>query len=211
MEMSFNWVSTLSYFGLALKKCTLSPARRKQSLVDIPGADGSVDLLQNAETPTYESRTVTAIFEIVSNCARDTIDRLLDELDGRIMPLTLPGDSSRYMVGSIRLSYGSCEIGAEVCVIATCGPWRVSVQPVELEIPASDTAQVYQLYNSGKRRAVPEIEVPAGDVTIRVGNVTKVYSAGSHFLPEFSIPGKESLEFSFSGAALILSYREAIL
>ena len=211
MEMSFNWVSTLSYFGLALKKCTLSPARRKQVRLEIPGVDGYVDLLKNAETSTYESRTVTAIFEIVSNCARDTIDRLMDELDGRIMPLTLPNDSSRYMVGSIRLSYGSCEIGAEVCVVATCGPWRVSIQPVEVEIAAAESAQTYKLYNSGKRRAVPEIEIPEGDVTISVGDVTKTYSAGSHFLPEFSIPGRDTLELNISGAALTLSYREAIL
>lgn len=211
MEMSFDHVSTKNYLGLDLIRCTISSPKRKTCYMDVLGADGTIDLLKNEENPTYENRTVNAIFVIVDMRAQDTIDRWLNEFEGRTVPITLPGDPSHYVEGAVHLLYGSCFPGKEVSITATCMPWRLSVQECRVDIPAATEEVLYQLYNSGTRVAVPELKVAGGNVTVRCGNLSKVFTSGNHLLPDFAIPQKGSIQLLISGAAATIKYREAIL
>lgn len=209
MDMSFNGFSALRYWGLSLKKCTITPPKRKQCLADILCASGSTDLLRGLCEPTYESRTVTAEFEPVGD-VRACIDRLLQELEGQQVPITLPNDCYHYMIGDIHISSAGAYHGDSITITAVCFPWRYLRQKTVHNIPASTRSVAYVLRNSGKRAAVPEVTVTSS-ATITCNGVSKAYVSGTYQLPELQIPGKGSLIIAVIGGPVTIQYQEAIL
>lgn len=209
-EMSLNWKSTLSYYGLELVKCVISPATRKRNLVSVLGADGDMDYMQGLGEPTYESRTMQAEFKILGDPA-EVIARLNEEVEGATIPIVLPDDPISYVIGNTHVSQAIMKTGGIVVLTALCKPWRLRIRPVVHRVPAADNPAQYTWYNSGKRTAVPEITVPDADVTIGHGDEKWILSAGTHLMPELAIPGKGTLTVTISGGEMTAEYQEASL
>lgn len=209
-EMSFNWRSTLSYYGLDLVKCVFSHAVRKRNLVSVLGADGEIDYMQGLGEPTYESRTMQAEFQIVGK-PEDVIARLNDEVEGMTIPIVLPDDPRSYVIGNAHILQSVMRKGGSVVITASCQPWRLRILPVSISVPASDSPTLYTWYNSGKRIAVPEITVTDADVTIESGDVKMVLTAGTYILPDLAIQGKGTRIVTISGGEMTVEYQEANL
>ena len=202
----------MSYYGINLLEAAITAPVRKRYLVDIPGGDGSVDLYEGLGQPVYETRTVTAVFQPISEL-HQTVDKLINDLEGRTVNIVLPGDAQHYMTGCIHIpSAGrsgamSCD---KITVTAVCLPWRYSAEEIVHQIPESETAVQYTWNNAGSRDAVPTVTV-SGELLIESGTASIALSAGIYQMTTLTIPGNGSISVSISGGPAAVRYREAIL
>lgn len=128
-DISFGGKCARIYYDLDLLYCTLSTPVRKRDLIDIPLADGRVDLLRNLGEPRYESRTLRAEFRALGD-VRSTLDRLFAELEGTSQEIVLPLDPDHYVIGDVHISSAGYFPGADIVITATCDPWRYSTNRV---------------------------------------------------------------------------------
>ena len=209
MEMGFDGKSSLSYYGLDLQHCYLTAAKRKRSLVDVLAADGSIDSMAGFE-PTYERRTLTAAFNIISH-PEETRNRLINELEGRTVEIILPNNSNYYMIGDIHIAAAGNQVGALVQISADCLPWRYSRFDIIHRVASSENAAQYVWRNAGTRLAVPEITVESEVVVLTVNGEDFTLVKGVHLLPELAIPGSGEIIVTAVGGTFSAQYKEAIL
>lgn len=124
-DMSLAGTSLLTGYGLELQRCCLSAPVRKRSLISVPFADGTIDLLRDYGEPRYESRTLRAEFTAHRN-VQQTVNRLLTNYEGQRVKINLP-DGVYYMNGDIHISAAGYFPGADVVITATVDPWRYPV------------------------------------------------------------------------------------
>lgn len=210
-EMSFDGKASGSYWGLELVECYVSAPRRKTHPIEIPGGDGYIDVMKGIGRPVYDMRALTALFKVGSRNTSDAVQRLLNELEGREVPIVTPDNPNYYWVGDIHVQGAGIRSGSAVTISATVFPWRYARQEVVHNIPASAADVTYTWYNSGARPAVPELTISGDAVKITVGERVIELPAGSYDLSELEIPGEGSLAVKISGGAMIARYREAIL
>lgn len=202
----------MSYYGINLLEAAITAPVRKRYLVDIPGGDGSVDLYEGLGQPVYETRTVTAVFQPLSDL-QQTVSKLINDLEGRTVNIVLPEDAQHYMTGYIHIAAAgrsgamSCD---KITVTAVCLPWRYSAEEVVHQIQESETAVQYTWNNTGGRDAVPTVKV-FGEVLIEIGASSIALSAGTYQMTTLTIPGNGSISVSISGGPAEVRYREAIL
>ena len=207
--MYFDGKHTLSWYGLSLTRCTITPPRRKQRWLDIPGMDGSVELMAPAGLVSYENRTLRAEFRKTSGAAGDILDRLISDIEGRQISIVLPcGD--RYMVGVAHVVAASVP-GTDVVITANCQPWRYSCAQVRRKFAASPEPVELNLRNAGAAPVLPTLTAGEGGAVATVDGTEVQIAAGTSVLPELLIPGRGNLTFLLSGADVTISYREAIL
>lgn len=206
MDMNFDGRSALSCYGIDLLEAAITPPVRKRYRVDIPGGDGSVDLYEGLGQPVYENRTVTAVFQPISEL-HQTVDKLINDLEGRTVSIVLPRDTEHYMTGDIHIASASCN---KITITADCLPWRYSAEEVVYQIPESETAVQYTWNNAGSRDAVPTVTV-SEELLIESGTASIALSAGTYQMTTLTIPGNGSISVSISGGPAEVRYREAIL
>ena len=125
MDMKFAGKSALNDYGLELQRCLLSAPVRKRSLISVPFADGTIDLLRDYGEPRYESRTLRAEFTAHRDIQK-TVDTLLTTFEGQRVQIGLPG-GEYYMNGDLHISAAGYFLGADVVITATVDPWRYPV------------------------------------------------------------------------------------
>lgn len=209
MELWFDGKSSLTHFGLDLQNCYITAPKRKKHLIDVLCADGAIDAMQGFE-PTYENRTITASFKILGS-GYETRDRILNELEGRTVPIVLPDDIRYYMIGEPHVSASGFRPGDPLTITAVCLPWRYARNETVYEVDASETDVQYRWRNAGKRYAVPEITVQSEDVILTIDGNEKTLVSGTYLLSELGIPGFSTIIITARGGAFTARYREAIL
>lgn len=196
-------------YGLELIFCSISTPIKKQCLVDIEGADGHLDLLEGMGPARYEMRTVSSEFRFVSN-PKDSISRLMKDLEGKTVPIILPDDPGSYVTGTVHIQAAGRSIGSGVVITATCMPWRYSRNTVRRNIPAADSKEI-SLRNAGSRQIVPTVEVTGTEAMLTCGEVSISLVTGTHLVPDLAIPGGAVRNVTVSGGPISISYQEANL
>lgn len=203
--------SLLAHYGLCLESCYLSAARKKQQMIDVPGADGKIDLLENWGETNYHNRTLTATFSASRNPGQ-VLRELVHEFEGKKMPIVPPSIDGHYMIGTIHvLSANRFARGGQLSICADCDPWLYSAVEKHISVPASEGSVDIKLYNSGRKLVVPEITVIGADATITVGEDSVMLEPGVHMISKLSIPGGATIQIKVQGGAISAKYREAIL
>ena len=210
MEIIFDGRSSLKHYGLILKSYTLTSPVRKRYLYSVPGGDGDVDLMKGLGPARYENRTLRAEFTISASNPKQTVDKLLNELEGATVPIILPDDPSVYLEGDIHISAASVRQGGALVILATCLPWRYRCQDTVIDVHACEADTVHTWYNEGKRDAVPELTV-LDTAYITVGGSTLQFDPGTHITTALAIPGRSAISVTIRGGALTARYKEAIL
>jgi hypothetical protein len=143
----------------------LSDAEQKTEYLDLPGANGRLDVstaLTDGE-PVYNDRTLTATFECSEGTRlerEDRISRMVNWLDGWRMNITLPDDPLHYVTGRVHVARLYNDMAhASVQVTATCDPWRYNVTETAVGLQATAAEQTTALINSGRRSMVPSFMV----------------------------------------------------
>lgn len=210
MEIWFDNISSLRDYNLEMEYCYITTPKRKRNLIDVPAADGDIDVMEGIGEPTYENRTVTALFKMLGNI-KATRYRIINNLEGKTVQIVLPGDPNHYMVGRVHVAGLGFSPGDELLIIIDCNPWRYARSMVSTSIAASASEGQHTWRNSGRRLAVPEITVESGDVTFVADGKTTVLGQGTHLVTALAIPGFSSRRVTARGGAFSVQYREAIL
>lgn len=201
--------NALHDYGLILQRCTLSVAKKKQKLLNIPAMDGSLDLLAGFGDARYESRNLRMEFS-ASGDPIPTVDALVNDFEGKTVPIVLPGDPDRYVIGTVHVAAASC-IGSGVVVTASCQPWRYSARKTAHIIPATSEPVSYRWKNGGTMTVVPQLTVDGDEATIEIGGKTQLLPNGTTVVPALAIPGRGIITVTITGGPLRAEYREAVL
>lgn len=210
MDMMLNGKSASEYYGLNLQFWAITTPVRKRYIVDIPCADGNVDLMEGLSTPSYEMRTLTATFRARSTEIWGISDMLMRELEGRTVNIVLPDDPDHYMIGRMHISSVGGKPITEVSICAECYPWRYAAQVTVMTCAASESEVEHTLSNPGTRDAVPDV-IASGNAQIVIDKTSIALNAGTYQMTALTIPGGGSISFSVSGGPIEIRYREAIL
>ena len=203
--------------GWTLTSWALSPARRKENLVDKPGGHGHWDLstvLTDGE-PVYEARTLTATLECSEGdrLSREAeIDIMINRLDGWTMQIVLPDRPLQYLNGVVHVERLYNDMAhASVAVEITCEPWRYNAAETVISLTATAEAQTASIVNPGRRAVVPLLEITDGTVNLIFGSASWALAPGSYQLPDLRLTyGAHPLTYSGTGTVKII-FREAVL
>lgn len=120
----WDWHLILSEHPIA------SPPKPKTKLVDVPGADGSIDLSEILTGRiTYEMRTVTCRF--VMGGSREAwhyrLEDIMQHLHGRTVKIVLDHDPDYYWLGRAEVKeWNPGQTVAELTIAAKVQPYKVS-------------------------------------------------------------------------------------
>lgn len=206
-----------------LASCVLTKAAQMQTFVSVPGRVAPLDLstyLTDGQ-PYYDNATLEAVLESSEGdrlARKLRIDLMVNYLDGRTLPIYLPDDPDRYLMGRVQVYPEYNDLAhCAVRVSAVCEPWLYAAAETVVPLEATKAEQIAQLLNYGKLAVVPTLVV-SGEVRIGYGTSSWALSAGEHVLPELlltpgeglGLPGVHNITYAGSGSVTI-TYREAVL
>lgn len=211
--IKFGGIRTDTDLELYLASVSIGSPTVRTSFVDIPGADGALDLTEALGGVNYSTRT------LVFSLGRRMYDRYQQDADaknalhGRRMQIQLSDDPGHYFRGRVSVGEWVRDHGlGRVDITCTCDPWRYKLQPTVVSgtVPESGTLTL-NLPNEA-RRVVPTIEVSAAATVTFEGNSTSVAS-GSHRVLDIQLrAGANSLTIAAAaGTTVSVTYQEASL
>lgn len=205
-----------SYNDLKLilsKKEMGSPTVKVQKL-DIPGADGTLDLTDFFGEPKYED--VTHRFDFSTNVPQEEFISLFstikNAIHGRKMRVVLDDDPLFFWVGRCHVSKFTNEKGiGTISVECDCEPYKYKQDHTVIAQVVSGT-QAITLTN-GRKRAVPEVQIYTEAGSIRIehnGNIWDLGS-GSFTLPELELVEGDNIVTVTGTGTITFVWQEANL
>lgn len=180
-----------SYNDLRLilsKKEMGSPTVKAQKL-DIPGADGTLDLTDFFGEPKYED--VTHRFDFSTSYPQEEFishfSTIKNKIHGRKMRVILDDDPLFFWVGRCHVSGFTSEKGiGTVSVEVDCEPYKYKLDHTVMAYAVNGT-QTINLTNA-RKRAVPEVQVFTDtSITVDFRGNTWTLGKGNYTLPELEL------------------------
>lgn len=186
-----------SYNDLRLilsKKEMGSPTVKAQKL-DIPGADGTLDLTDFFGEPKYED--VTHRFDFFTAYPQEEFitqfSTIKNKIHGRKMRVILDDDPLFFWVGRCHVSGFTSEKGiGTVSVELDCEPYKYKLDHTVMAYAVNGT-QTINLTNA-RKRAVPEVQVfTDNSLTVDFRGNTWTLGKGNYTLPELELVEGDNL------------------
>lgn len=180
-----------SYDDLRLilsKKEMGSPTVKAQKL-DIPGADGTLDLTDFFGEPKYED--VTHRFDFSTSYPQEEFisqfSTIKNKIHGRKMRVILDDDPLFFWVGRCHVSGFTSEKGiGTISVEVDCEPYKYKLDHTVMAYAVNGT-QTINLTNA-RKRAVPEVQVFTDtNITVDFRGNTWTLGKGNYTLPELEL------------------------
>lgn len=190
--VSFLGLHSYEDFGLLLQSKEIGSPSVKVNKIDIPGADGDLDMTDYFGGPKYEN--VKHKFEFATLAPRSeqltlfsTIKNAIHGKKGRII---IDGDPSFFYLGRCSVSAFTNDKGAGfVTVECDCEPYKYKAAKTVVT-QAIDGTETVTLTN-GRKRAVPEVTIETDGSLRIVYNDNFIWDLGSG---SFTLPELELLE-----------------
>lgn len=209
---------TFADFGCILNAFSFPPPGIKTHTVDLPGADGSIDLttaLTDGE-PRYNDRIGTITLIATGKHWKKKLDKITNALHGRKFYICGPDDEWWYS-GRIAVSdYNPNGNIGTITLTCTCEPWKYAKSENVTVYELSTAPLTKKILNNGRRKAIPTLTITRG-VTVTLSSGSKTingFSGGSiYILTDFPIPPSGltlTATGNGSGKAYIV-FREAVL
>lgn len=112
-------------FGLILKESSIGIPQPKLKTVDIPGADGVIDL--TGENVKYKNRILTFTFTMIDaiNAWASKLSAICDYLHGQSMRIVRDADQNFYYVGRVKVNtFKSNKRLATIVIECDCEPYK---------------------------------------------------------------------------------------
>lgn len=186
-ESETTWTDTLEEWGLILlDDLTIDEAKLKETWVDVPGANGALNLsyVMTDGEPVYEMRNISfTLFcsglgrsggalthgtppdEQAVNLIRA---QLQGRYHGRIIEIILPDDPTHFFRGVLSVGAKSKFNSGRIPITIKAYPFRLNNTLIEVEMAPGTR---YELTNSGSMRITPDVHVifPEVDPPYNIG------------------------------------------
>lgn len=206
-----------SYYDLRLiqQKVEVDPAEPKLNLVEIPGADGAVDMTeQPAGRVTYKTRKITWTFALYPGENWDAKHRQVNNaLNGRRCNVTLDTDPDYYYQARLLVKKHNVDgLLRQIIVEATCQPYKLKQHPTTATKDLATTYKAMSLLND-RKPVVPTITLTA-PATLRWKGQTISLNTGEHKVLAIElVEGENVLEVLAPGGSgrCTVTYQEGAL
>ena len=204
-------------FDLVLAKAEIPPASPKELFVEIPGADGSVDMTEAFGEVKYSDRT-GAKFTFFMNPAGDLSEEaweakkkeVSNRLNGLRCEIVLDKEPEYFWTGRVKVSeHTSNKLMRKIVVDARLAPYKLKTDITRVAVDLTATPQTVELLN-GRKPVCPTITC-TGTAKIVSGSSEYNVSAGTHKILDIRLKqGRNVVTVSGSGE-LEFSYQEGDL
>lgn len=211
----FGGIHSSRDLNLIQQSVDIQPAVPKLNLIDVPGADGSVDM---SELPggrmVYKDRVLTWVFALYPGDNWGEKHRQVSNaLNGKRCNIILDGDVGWYYTGRLVVKkYNTDKVLRQITVEATCSPWILRYDQTVVSAALTGDFQEIILKNS-KKPVVPVIETTTA-ATLRWGDATIDVVAGSFSSLDIELKeGTNRLEAKAADGSgrITVTYREGSL
>lgn len=212
----FGGIHSHHDLNLIQQKLDIQPAKPKLNLIDVPGADGSVDM---SELPggrvVYGDRTLTWIYALYpGDNWHDKHHEVSNALNGRRCKIVLDDDPELYYTGRLIVKqYSTDKALRQITVEAICNPWILKQQPTVVTHTFKNTTPNNVILTNEKKPTVPTITL-SHEATIYWGNSQTRIPAGTYSSLDIELqPGENLLQVSFPGGTgtITITYQEGSL
>lgn len=213
----FDNIHSFYDLNLILSAVDIPPAQPKVSYVDIPGADGSVDLTEAHGEVKFSDREITLTFTMnpagnLSEAAwTEKKTEVSNLLNGRSMKITLDKDDEFYWLGRCTVnSYKSDRRVRQIVVTAKVSPYKYKQTETAIRFNLTETPKTVSIINS-RKSVCPFIECTDDNTKVTFKNATFAMDAGVHkFLDIVFVMGSNQLSISGTGT-VTFRFREGEL
>lgn len=216
--ISFDNIHSFYDLNLILSKVEIDPASPKTTYINIPGADGSLDLTEAHGEVKYSDRK--AKFTFTMNPAGNLSETAWEEkkmevsnrLNGRAFKITLDKDPDYYWQGRCKIDdYKSSKRVRQFVISATLRPYKLKQSTTVAEFKVAEEEQTISILN-GRKSVSPSIFC-AGNVKIVFnGNVFDLNAGTQKILDiRFTEGVNQMIVSGSSGSAIKFYYQEGEL
>ena len=213
----FDDIHSFYDLNLILSAVEITPASPKTTYVDIPGADGSIDLTEAHGEVKYSDRSITCTFTMnptgdLSEAAwEEKKTEVSNRLSGKACRITLDKDPDYYWQGRCTVnSFKSNKRLRQIVVTGKIRPYKLKQHETSMTFALTETKRTVSLPNS-RQSVCPVITCTDDDTEIIFNGNTFNFSAGSH--KDLNIrftEGSNALTISGTGR-VTFSYQEGDL
>lgn len=207
-----NEKSAYDEWGIVLTKSEISLPTPKTSMINIKGADGSLDLSEALTGDIlYNNRTIKLTFEMVDDTDYfNLISNISNYLHGRIITVRLTKDEDYYYIGRASINEWECvKRKGTIVITIECEPYKYAVTETVRTITVSNQTKTITLPNN-RKKICPNINA-TGTVKLIVGDVEYDLVEGEQQLISFVlIEGDNIVKISGNGT-VIITYRQGAL
>ncbi len=197
--------------GCKLKAITWTAPVKKQYIVDIPGADGTLDMASWFGGPRYESRTMTIVLEPSGISLFSLWSKLAQELYGSTYHIRASVDPDYYWNGEVQNITTVSGMLGELIISVRVEPYKYRVIPDIYGLPKKEVEVDAQIMNMGTRVEIPSVTVKGEQLSIAYGGTVINMTTGTYSVPELAVRPRSELQFRYTGGPGEITIREAYL
>ena len=207
----FGDVHSYDDLNLILTKKEMGAPSVKEEKIDIPGADGSLDLTDFFGEPKYEDVTHKFEFQTIIP-PREFLtlySRIKNAIHGQKLRIILDDDPLFYYVGRCyATSFTNDRNIGTVGIECDCEPYKYRIAKTVVTQAVQGTISV--TLTNGRKRAVPLITTTA-PMTISFGGGSWTTSAGTYTIPELELTHGENVVSVTGTGTISFSWQEGDL
>lgn len=212
---SFGGLHSNRDLQLIQQAVDVQPAQPKLNIIEIPGADGSVDLsAQPGGRVVFSDRTITWTFGLYPGDKwHDRHRKVSNALNGLACYITLDDDPNYYYEGRLSVEkYNVDGLLKQITVKATCRPYKIKQKETEVTVSLTTALLTIPLVND-RKPVVPTLTCTAETAVVWDEN-TYTLAAGTHKILDIQLQeGSNELQAQVTSGTgtLTITYQEGAL
>lgn len=210
----FDDVHSYDDLSLVLSEKDIPPAAPKTTYIDVPGADGSIDLTESHGEVKFKDRDLKFTFTMLPSDRTDWEEKkteISNLLNGKVCKITLDTDEDYYYQGRCTVDDYLQDINLKQFVIkAKVKPYKYKQDVTVVNVQLEQTEKTIFL-NNGRMSIAPLIECSDDNTIITFKGTTYNLSKGTYKLLDIQLKqGSNALTVSGTGT-VTFRYQEGDL
>lgn len=196
-------------FFLVLGSKSIGSPKAKTSTVEIPGADGVLDISEYFGEVKYQNRTLSFVFATIvpQNQFLELFSTIQNAIHGQKLNIILDDDPDFYYVGRINVSeWKSDRNVGKITIECDCEPYKYKKLKTTRMLNVSGSVTTY--FANLRKQVVPTFTTTAA-IQIQFGtNTYSISGAGTFTIPEITFEAGNN-EITFTGTSTVtVEYQE---
>lgn len=213
--ITFDDIHTFEDLNLILSVCPdMPPAKAKTNYIDIPGADGSIDLTEVHGEVKFSDRENKYTFTMMPNDSSTWEEKMTEVsglLNGKRCKVILDKDEDYYWDARVSVDdFSSDKTLHQIVIAVKAFPYKYKQFVTKRTFGLTGTPTTVNLSN-GRKSVCPVIECTNDNTIVTFGAATVNLSAGKHEILDFQLKqGSNNVTVSGSGT-VTFTYQEGEL